>query len=846
MKKINLAFFVFVILIGLTFCFDINFNHIITFNNEYKTGSESIILPGTYKSSDGHTLVIASDKSVTYDSTYSLTISADENTITGKIGTNNKAVTLYRISESTFVNSAVVSYTHSGSTVSLYEYTIFVLEGYTFESDANGVIEVWRDGSKVNSFSNLQDAVSFANAGDTIEITENISIENGAYIDKDLVIDGNGFTIDRSGFVNSVFVIGEDADVTIKDLTIDGGANEFIVDFSIAYPAVKEGTLDNDPKLNISAIVSKGNLNASKLNVNNNYTLSSGSAISIVLGSATFDECEFNHNYGNAYGGAIYIAGSFKTGQTTQPIKNVEFKNCDLSYNYTLKGNGGALFAYNLETLKFTNCDFSKNMSSTYSAGGGAVYISRNGVKLAESNNLEYTQAYFTDCDFVENYSGNDGYAIQNESAELYIEGCNFIGNVGLSSGSSVGTVSCMLDGNRIYDVVITNSTFEKNVMGASVFGDHGTLVNLKMENVSCKENDGNMSILLYSANAVFNNVTFENESVLSTVLDVRPYVSETTYPLYKPQTITLNNVDFVDTAGPTDVLVRRRNHNMSYNTATVVIEGENNANVDLWDDTNLIVKGTLNGDVSSDGVTPEDNIVFEDGSLLNGEYDSYFGSYTITLTYSVDPTNTSTLNKFLYLSAGTYTDIDLFNFHRLSDPNNKLVYYTDSAFTTLWDYNVSGNMTLYAKWEEHSHVRTNNLVLFDNVIYDQCECGYLGNKLALEIPSDLYYNGNEKGASIINELGIDSSLLNITYQKRTENGVYEEIDFIPKEVGSYRANLIYDNMLIFADYEVLEFIENPSTSDNGLLFAISSMLSFVVLLLLVIYIKVDSRKTLT
>ena len=77
-------------------------------------------IAGEYVSSDGkHTIDIGSDNTVLYDDTYSLKINDKTNgdTITGKIGTNNKSITFYQLNDSKIVTGPVVNYTYGGKTV---------------------------------------------------------------------------------------------------------------------------------------------------------------------------------------------------------------------------------------------------------------------------------------------------------------------------------------------------------------------------------------------------------------------------------------------------------------------------------------------------------------------------------------------------------------------------------------------------------------------------------------------------------------------------------------------------------------------------------------------------------
>lgn len=804
---------------------------------------------GTYTSSDGHTLVVNADKTVSYDSTYALTLNEKDrgSTITGKIGTDNKAVTMYQLNDSKIVSgNGHITYKHGGVATYLYNYTVFSIDSTPVVLDNSG-IELYRNGTKVNSYADFQSAVDAATNGDTIKLTKDINVTSGAFVNKNITIDGNGKTINRETWANSLFVVDENATLTVKNLTIDAGADEFEIDYSISYPKVKDGTLTNDPISNEALIISKGVINTDDVLFTNIYTTTNyAAAIRIPSGSANIKNTDFIHNYGKSVGVAVSIGRDFKVGETTRSVTSVIVDNCNFSDNYTVSGNGGAVFAYNLDTIKFTNCEFTRNMASAYTAGGGAVLIYRSGVKPAETHNLPYTQAYFDNCIFEENYSGNDGYAIQNESAELYITNCEFNRNVGLSSGSSVGTVSCMADTAKKYKVLIKDTSFEGNVMGASVFGDHGTLVDLEMTNVEIKNNTGSMSILLYASDAKFNNVTFENEKVQTTVLDVRPYVSETKYPAYKPQKVYLNNVEFINTDGPTDILIRRNSHNMSFNDATVIIEDNVVGNVDIWDNNNLVVEGTLDGNVKTDGTTEKEKVVIKENGEVTGKTTYNKGKVTITLKY---PNGSSTSTMFLYLEKDkTYTEKELYMMHLIGEDDKKLSYYTasDMTETTAWNLTPTGNATIYSKFVDHTHAYSGNLDAHEHGIYESCDlCGYFGKKLEIDIKDEILDNEADKAANVINELNVNSNDYTISYMKKNNDGTWSNHEGVPSKIGEYKVVLTYNNLVAEKVYAIAEApIEIPNTIDNiGSL--ILMLISSIIGLGVVIGVSLKARKSM-
>ena len=126
---------------------------------------------GTYTSSDGHTLVVNADKTVSYDSTYALTLNEKDrgSTITGKIGTDNKAVTMYQLNDSKIVSAnGHITYKHGGVDTYLFGYTVFSIDSTSVVLENSG-IDLYRDGVKINSYVDFQSAVDAATNGDTIK-----------------------------------------------------------------------------------------------------------------------------------------------------------------------------------------------------------------------------------------------------------------------------------------------------------------------------------------------------------------------------------------------------------------------------------------------------------------------------------------------------------------------------------------------------------------------------------------------------------------------------------------------------------------------------------------------------
>lgn len=819
------------VLIGLFLClfllvgfFVLDFDYKVITNNVdsivFEAGSyDGELSVGTYTSYDNHTITVNEDGTVLYDNTYKLTVTASDKgyTLTGKIGTNKKSVTFYQVNDSSIISNTTVNYTHNDATVYLYDYTGFKLN-VTPVVNSEGIFELYHDGVKVNNYTDLQSAIDAAGNGDTVKITEDYKVTSGVLVNKMLIIDGLNHILNRSEWNNGVFVIADNGELTLKNVTIDGGATNFEIDFDSVtfkdyYIPLKAGTLEKDPRLTLSAVIVRGKLTTDNVKINNNYTSSNGAAMHVVNGSVTLKNSTFNHNFGNTYGGAINI-GSILNGRVTYPVTSVVIDNCKFNDNYVANsnnvskfgvGHGGAVNVMNTTKVEINSSEFKGNVAY-YGKGGALDFRDEQTLKEipADTLGLDFIQATIKDTLFENNWAGNDGFAIQSYAADLYVDGCTFRKNIGTHPTSSVGTVSVesYRKNMRIYSS-IKNTLFEENIGPASVFGDHSSLIDADFENVTFKGNSGNESILLYSATSNFKNCKFINEDVVYGVLDARIYENHEI-----PPSMTLDNVTFEGTNGATDLIIRKNKHNMELNDYKVILKGKTEGNIDVWDDNSLTITGSHTGRIESDGLTKGESIVLDEGSEVIGQMVVNYETYTLTIQY---PNDFEKNADHLYLEKDkTYTPAELYLLTYVEKEGKMIKYYTDSAYTTPWDYKVSNNMTVYGTWEDHSHEFVGNYIVHNNVIYDQCACGALGHQLSLEVPENLFYNGKAKVVTVNNELKLEGYTLK--YQVKDKEGNYVDMEGVPTKIGDYQAVLMYEDLTITKEYSIMEKVVNPST----------------------------------
>ena len=310
----------------------------------------------------------------------------------------------------------------------------------------------------------------------------------------------------------------------------------------------------------------------------------------------------------------------------------------------------------------------------------------------------------------------------------------------------------------------------------------------------------------------------------------------------------------FENTDGPTDILVRRRNHDMSLNHATLNINGDVKANVEVWDATYVNINGVLSGDVLIDDVTPLENVTIAPNGYVDGEVIDNKDTYIVTVYYPKTNSDTNSV-EFLYLEKDkTYTEKEIFMFLKNQKEEYTMKLYTDNKYTTPWDYTSTKSMTVYGRWEEHTHEFDGTLILENNKIYEQCILGHFGKELSLSAPKNNEYTGKEIPITVNN--GLNAKDYKVVYYVK-DNNDWKEINTIPIEAGNYKAVLTYNNLEISQEYSILEppKVEEDDTpkeepKDENNPFTSSSSLQFVVMILgiiaFVIFIIAQKKIKLT
>ena len=412
------------------------------------------------------------------------------------------------ISSSNFINNSAPV---GGAICNVHDLTV---KGSTFIDNTPNTIFNWVGAGgnlnlNIRTFTDLQNAIGLVTG--TLTLNQNIAMTakeaadftNGITINKDIVIDGKGHTIDAKN-LGRIFSIGEGFTVTLTNATLINGK------------ATEGGAIYND-----------GSLTLSDVKLSDNAADSYGGAVfnngELVVSDSVFDSNDIV-NRGSAsvdYGGAAiynWKEGTLKVTNSnfTNNIKN--YKNGDNLVgaittigNATVSGSnfvnnsgrwGGAISATGAElrknssTLTVSNTIFKDN-SALYA---GAVYIWGSNYNIADcvfDNNTAFGKGNMTP-------NNNNGGALVvsqvsrfNEPITGTISGSNFTNNKAQYGGAAYF--------NKGF-VTITDSVFENNIAtaeGGAVGFSHASVKDLVVS-INNSSFVGNKAPV---AGAIFTNV---------------------------------------------------------------------------------------------------------------------------------------------------------------------------------------------------------------------------------------------------------------------------------------------------------------------------------------------------
>ena len=237
-------------------------------------------------------------------------------------------------------------------------------------SDANGLGTFEDLDKKIQEAILNHDSIIHLDKNYKYVYSDGFKLKNGILIKKNIIIDGNGHTIDGNGVARAFQI---ECPIEIKDITIkntNSACGSAI--YSTNYVDLRNANLCNNNATHDAGAIYCGSLNIVDCDFENNVALGNGGAI-YSEGYVNVDEfggmCKFFGNTADE-GGAIYTCGSVNVNHT------------DFTCNKASE-NGGAI--YSINDVKLVGCGFALNLVCDDDGDGGAIYTTGHNINLTHN-----------------------------------------------------------------------------------------------------------------------------------------------------------------------------------------------------------------------------------------------------------------------------------------------------------------------------------------------------------------------------------------------------------------------------------------------------------------------------
>ncbi|WP_273475760.1 beta strand repeat-containing protein [Methanobrevibacter woesei] len=506
------------------------------------------------------------------------------------VGTNVTIVSSNVINNT--ADSFAIGYMGEGSKIA-------IINSNVSDNEAKDNTEI--DGTSVINFSQLEEFINQINGSLTLNSDVVMTEEeagkyvSGITIDKDLIINGNGFKIDANN-LGAIFNVTNRATLTLNNVTLTNavaknGAVVYATRGNVnIYNSVITSNEATNFRYGIIAAISSSNINIINTTFSDNKNL-----IYQVGGTLNIDSSKFTNNEG-----VSSISDLIFLGATDTTITNSEFIGNDGTMVFN--NNGGSVIisdsifkdhtgseaVYNnadghmeIVSSEFINCD------------EGAAFNNGNGYMLVNGSN------------FVNNSGagGSAGAIFSNSNSQLDIYDSSFINNSAISSGGAIFI-------NGASDIYIENSEFTDNSALSS--GDaiyvNGANANLTIADSIFTNNDvesrGDVNFIVSDFSHLENAINAVDDEL---VLDSDVTMTDAEADKYKDG-ITINK----------DITINAKGHTIDANELGRIFNIANSATLTLNNAVLINGRADKGGAIYNDGTLNINNVTFKDNAADN------------------------------------------------------------------------------------------------------------------------------------------------------------------------------------------------------------------------------------
>ena len=351
---------------------------------------------------------------------------------------------------------------------------------------ATAKIEVGSFVAIVNGFgySSLAEAIENAPDGSTVQLCKDVTVTQAIEISgKKLTLDGGGHRMDRgSGYKNEFIALRSSADLTVKNITLDGGAKwTGAVDDILQRGTTNSGMQAGRPliltrtqaqlTLGNGAVLQNNDNQANARSEKVDGAVPAGGAVQISNGNLALNGGEIRDCNAALFGGAAHIrdASTFTakagtvSGNNAGGVAAICLDNTARSiveggeFRNNKSGNNGGVFWLSMGTLSITGGMFENNSTA---GKGGVAYQDKASASVSLKGGV-----------FRNNRAKGDGGVLYTPNG-LSISGGSYEGNTSGGNGGAVWTGGTLS---------ISGGSFRGNtaLTGAAIYQEGGKEVTI-------------------------------------------------------------------------------------------------------------------------------------------------------------------------------------------------------------------------------------------------------------------------------------------------------------------------------------------------------------------------------